>query len=101
MCIYADVLETAKRTEEKMRISHTTKQKKAKCLAYRNGKRCGRVARVVGSYDTSGTRRVSHHQSLCVECAERLGAQVTQENSKGFTVVSGGFGYTVRTYREV
>lgn len=63
-----------------MRHSHTTKTKKAKCLSYRNGKRCGRVAKLVVEY---GNQR----QSVCQECADRIGGTILQESPKGFTVI--------------
>jgi len=66
------------------RISHTTKTGKAKCLAYRNGKRCGRVATVEVVCGT-------HRQTMCRECADAIVEQhgskvVRQESRKGFTV---------------
>jgi len=74
-----------------MRASHTTKAGRAKCLAYRNGKRCGRVARVVSGYG-------SHRQALCQECAARIGGQVLQESEAGFVVRSTSFGGIRREY---
>jgi len=60
------------------------KQRKARCLAYRNGKRCGRVATFVVKYtDSQG----HHHQSVCSECKEQImanGGTVIQENATGF-----------------
>ena len=84
----------------KHRHSHTTKQNKAKCLAYRDGKRCGRVAKFVVDYtDHQG----HHHQAACQECKNRVtanGGKVVTENAKGFTVCSaGGFsGCAAREY---
>jgi hypothetical protein len=65
-----------------MRSSHTTVQGKAKCLAYRNGKRCGRVATVVGRCK----RNVWHEAAMCKECSDRLGAEAMIESAHGFHV---------------
>lgn len=76
-----------------MRHSHTTKTKKAKCLAYRTGKRCGRVAKLVVEYK-------NHRQSVCKECADKVGGITLQESPKGFTVeVSRVGGWVSRRYK--
>lgn len=78
-----------------MRSSHTTKRGKAKCLAYRNGKRCGRVAVVVGFVLSQHLQ----HASMCRECSERLGAEVAIESAFGFKVrTTTLMGYTERRY---
>jgi hypothetical protein len=81
-----------------MRASLTTEQGKAKCLAYRNGKRCGRVAKIVGiTRDFAGY----HKTAMCVECADRLDAEVVEKSSKGFTVHYPPFGPRFREYRRI
>lgn len=82
-----------------MKASHTDKQGRAKCLAYRNGKRCGRVARVIGSYaDSQG----EHEQSLCIECAQAKAAHRIQASRLGFTVHTSNIGgWADRTYRAI
>jgi len=83
------------------RRSHTTIENQAKCLAYRDGKRCGRVARFVVEYtDQQGF----HKQSVCAECKDRIiasGGTVTQASPTGFKVESaGGWStYVARKYR--
>ena len=77
----------------------TTKANKAKCLAYRDGKRCGRVAKFVVSYKHS-------RQSVCKECAERIvnehAGRIDQESAKGFTVnVTRLGGMVSRRYIEI
>lgn len=84
-----------------MRNSYTTKQKKAKCLAYRDGKRCDRVAKIEGTYTITTTRMMEMHQSLCKECAQRLGAEVIQESDKGFSVHTTLFGPIARMYEAI
>ena len=82
------------------RHTHTTKTEKAKCLAYRDGKRCGRVAKFVITF----TSPTGHHtQSVCAECAKREGATISQESPKGFCVQSGGgfSGMVSRRYIEI
>ena len=64
----------------------TDKKNRAKCLAYRNGKRCGRKATVLmtRSHDL-------HSRVVCQECADRQaseGASVKQVNRAGFNVIS-------------
>lgn len=70
------------------RHSHTTKTGKAKCLSYRDGKRCGRIAKVVvESKDHIGY----HKMSVCDECAVRMveqGGCVIIRSKCGFRVVS-------------
>jgi hypothetical protein len=76
----------------------TTKAGKAKCLNYRNSKRCGRVAK----YDIMYCQ---HHLSVCGECLELLvqsvgedAVKVRQHCKKGFTVRTNLFGPASRTY---
>ena len=57
----------------------TNKSGKALCMAWRNGKRCRRVAKVVGTYR-------SNRQAMCHDCAEACNAHILQESDKGFTV---------------
>ena len=80
--------------------SHTTIENQAKCLAYRDGKRCGRVARFVVEYTQQGF----HKQSVCAECKDRIiasGGTVTQASPTGFKVenASGLSKYVARKYR--
>ena len=81
-------------------MTHTTPVGKAKCLAYRDGKRCGRVAKVVVKYhDHQG----DHRQPVCQECAKRIGGTIVKQSPKGFTVHNaGGFsGMIGREYKEI
>lgn len=84
----------------KHRPSHTTKQNKAKCLHYRSGKRCGRVARFIVSH--SDHRAMWDGVTVCEECMNALlqeGYYVHKESKKGFHVRSGGFsGWITREY---
>ena len=88
-----------------MRTSHTNQQGKAKCLAYRNGKRCGRVAKFEVVYGQGSYHR---HQAVCQECKGRLAKafgesfQVNKESPKGFYVKSNtSSGWTHRTYIKI
>ena len=86
-----------------MKHSHETKTKRAKCLHYRNNKRCGRVAKHEVSFTDNGR---NHHQSVCDECLDNIqkncsNVYVNQSNKKGFRVVVVGFGYTSRTYKAI
>ena len=81
----------------------TDSKNRSKCLAYRAGKRCGRLARFLVSWkDFQG-----HYDSpVCQECKDRIvqehGGQVKEENRKGFTVHIVGIGYgRSREYRKV
>lgn len=85
-----------------MRVSHTTVRGKAKCLNYRNGKRCGRVAKTLVSFtDHLGW----HTQPMCEECAAAVaatGGTVRERNSRGFSVSEVVMnGYVQRIYRAV
>jgi len=90
----------------KHRPSHTTKQRKAKCLHYHNGRVCGRVARAEVTYRPRHLPgRQIRHQAVCEECKDTLVAEygpeiVIQESAKGFRVrSSGGFsGMASREY---
>ena len=92
-----------------LRHPHTNQQHKAKCLAYRNGKRCGRVAKAEVVYQPKHLpRKMTWHLPVCNECKEALAAEygsgiVRQECANGFTVHnSGGFsGYTTREYTPI
>jgi hypothetical protein len=81
-----------------MRASHTSGSGKAKCLNYRGGKRCGRVAKHEISFG-------SRHLVVCVSCLEALQSEhtvtVQQSSKKGFTVSSSLFGPATRTYKEI
>jgi len=84
-----------------MRASHTTKTKKAKCLNYRAGKRCGRVARHEVSYrDGIG----QHHLAVCDECLavlqEKHSVSVGESSRKGLIVIPGLF-HAYREYRSI
>jgi len=75
------------------RASLTTKTNKAKCLAYRNGKRCGRVAIVLLPRSTTARTR-------CASCAE--GHEAREVSPKGFRVVSTEFsGWVTREYKRI
>lgn len=78
-----------------MRHTLTTKKNKAKCLAYRNGKRCNRIARAVITFTSHSGY---HRQSVCKECAGRKDAIIVQESSSGFNVRVVGFGMQSREY---
>jgi hypothetical protein len=69
----------------------TTKTGKAKCLAYRNGQRCGRVA----TYVMRG-------KSFCKECFEdEIICGHVRHNPKGFTVHERNLGgWVTRDYVE-
>jgi hypothetical protein len=84
------------------RISHTTKQLKAKCLHYRNSKRCGRVAKYIATYRD---HRGWHKYAVCKECAESIveskdQGEIVSESCKGYRVVTGFFTQS-REYREI
>jgi hypothetical protein len=67
-----------------MRETLTDGKGRPLCLAYRQGKRCRRLAVVVGVYQDHTGRRTE--QALCRECAQRLGAEISQESARGFAV---------------
>ena len=50
------------------RLAHTTTDGKAKCLHYRNGKRCGRKATALVNYKSKATGRPGF-MPRCDECA--------------------------------
>jgi hypothetical protein len=50
------------------RTSHTTENNKAKCLNYRNGKRCGRKAVALVNF-INPVNRLPGHMPRCMECA--------------------------------
>lgn len=83
-----------------MRRSHTTPGGKAKCLAYRHGRRCRRVAVFEVNLASGG------HQTMCAECTDyavEAGAEIIQSSRSGFTVhdASGFSGYVTREYRRI
>lgn len=67
-----------------MKVNHTDKNGIAKCLSYRNGKRCGRKAKAVVFYRSMvGTGR----HSRCIECSTNEDVvRIEQQNDNGFTV---------------
>jgi len=83
-----------------MTHAHETQTKKARCLHFHAGKRCGRVAKHEVSY-LNGRR---HHQSVCDRCLADIEARaqnvsIAQSNKKGFRIVSGGLsGAVSRNY---
>ena len=82
--------------------THTTKSRKAKCLHYRNGKRCGRVGKVLVSFsDHQG----HHEYPVCKECAEKIvaeGGEVLGKSRKGYRVItSRSAGWVTREYEVV
>lgn len=86
------------------RTSHTTKQGRAKCLHYRQGVRCGRVAR----YEVQFTdHQGAHHIAVCKECANRISARgpmtILNMDNEGFMVdtFTNLGGMTRRTYRNI
>lgn len=71
----------------------TDKQGRALCLAYRNGHRCARLARVHMS-PAPGTGGKYHVRIVCQECADRQeaeGATVLETCARGFAVRVVGF----------
>ena len=83
-----------------MRASHTTTTQKAKCLHYRNGSRCGRVSKVLVSYQD---RQGYHRSPVCQECADIIkaqGGEIIEESTKGYHVITGSFVAT-REYRRI
>lgn len=84
--------EQKQRKEMNMRTSHTTKAGQAKCLNYRNSKRCGRLAR----YLTSEKRF-----PVCAECKRALGGEVISHSEKGYTVKESQFGPVTHEYTPI
>lgn len=91
-----------------MKMAHTTKTKKAKCLKYRNRKRCGRKAVHEVTFIDTMVRVSAMHMPVCDECLEELQTNdryrnvvVRQSNKKGFTVSTNQFGPTERTYKAI
>ena len=77
--------------------THVTKSGKAKCLAYRNGKRCGRVAKcIVLHKDSAGN---VGPMAACSECSE--GNEVLKSSPKGFAVSVSTFGPVSREYNAI
>ena len=79
----------------------TDKQNRARCMAWRNGKRCNRKATTVILY-----RKVTcqiGHQARCAECAQNPDVtQIEKTCERGFTVhVSPLDVMHQRHYREV
>lgn len=90
-----------------MRPSLTTKQRKAKCLEYRNGSRCGRVARHLVTFHTmSENRKLSFLRlPVCNECKDRIvknGGNLNESSPKGFLVRIVGIGWgQTREYKGI
>lgn len=74
-----------------MRQTHTTQANKAKCLAYRNGKRCGRVATHIVRYN--GARGAVGEQPRCDECASHDDVISSIDSQNGFIVSTDPFAY--------
>ena len=79
-----------------MTPSHTDARGRAKCLAYRNRKRCGRRAIALMA-------KVSqfHAKIVCQECADRQtaeGARTLETSKTGFSVRTSLFGPATRDY---
>jgi hypothetical protein len=87
-----------------MRTSHTLTDKRAKCLNYRNGKRCGRLARQLASGWCSHTS-FPYKRPVCIECGSTLvgkdGAEITETSTKGFLVKTSLFGPVSREYKAI
>lgn len=83
-----------------MRDTLTDRSNRALCQAYRNGKRCRRLAVVVGTYlDHTGH---TAEQALCRECATANRAQIRQESRSGFHVTThNSGGWISRHYRAI
>jgi hypothetical protein len=85
------------------RSTLTTKQNKAKCLNYRNGRRCGRL----GRYLVSGVNPLTGQPfsyPACAECKTALvetGAELKGYSPKGYTVTVSTFGPVSRTYTAI
>jgi len=78
--------------------THTTKSGKAKCLHYRNGRRCGRVGKIMVSFRD---RQGHHEYPVCRECADEIvnekSGQVRGKSPKGYSVsTSNVWGWGVR-----
>lgn len=92
-----------------MRHTHTITTKKAKCLNYRAGKRCGRLARFLvsgTSADPHGQGRHQHYnRPVCADCKDALikrdGAEIAEHSEKGFTVKVALFGLPAREYTAI
>lgn len=83
------VTESAHEKEKVMsRAALTTKQGKAKCLRYRNGKRCGRIGKILVKFqDRTGW----HSYPVCRECAGEIvsqGGEILETSDKGWQVAS-------------
>lgn len=83
-----------------MKASHTTKTKKAKCLHYRNGKRCGRVAKALVCYQNPATLHLGKTTiPMCEDCSKM--GEVIEFSPKGFSIQITGFGTQSRQYRRI
>ena len=67
-----------------MKLAHTTKSGLAKCLAYRNRKRCGRKAVAVVNYRKANGE--AGHQTRCKECSNNSDVTFRTVCNKGFAV---------------
>jgi len=68
-----------------MRHSITDTNNRAKCMAWRNGKRCNRKATTVVFYRKP--TQIEGHQARCAECAQNTDVtRIEQECERGFTV---------------
>ena len=67
-----------------MRLAHTTKSGLAKCLAYRNRKRCGRKATSVVNYHQA--HGGAAHQPRCEGCSNSSDVFFRTVCKRGFTV---------------
>ena len=83
------------------RSSHTTKQRKAKCLHYRKGKRGGRVGKILINWRD---RRGYHGYPVCQECADHItqehNGETVETSPKGYHVITGLFDGS-RRYRAI
>lgn len=81
-----------------LRESHTTTDNKARCLAYRNGKRCGRIAKTLCNYKNVNGQTC--FQARCSECAGHADVFHYIECENGFVVSSSNVdGWQERHYR--
>lgn len=84
-----------------MRETLTDKKDRALCMAFRNGKRCKRLARFVVLYDARNT--TPGRQARCSECSKRADTiRIESESSLGFRVISTYYvGYHSRKYEAI
>lgn len=85
-----------------MKATLTTKNKKSKCLNYRNGKRCGRLGRYLVKSHRAAARQFKY--PVCKECEAALieqGAEIVSYSPKGYVVKESVFGPAAREYAPV